>query len=384
MYSSVYSDYNDYNSEVLNTLSSTLETLESPTFSSCQTPVPENVPSIKLTSIPLTIALKIFTSRLEKVYRNIHVNSENKDVKLPDFIKKAISACDMYQALFQDDINNSQGVIGLVANLVEGFEVFDYEWENELSETKQKGTDKNIVFKAPLRKGKNKKRQIKWQMQGPLPIGKTKEAKGKEKEQLIEKPSLEKIRKEQIVSKDEKDFSLNDIYTEIFKPSISWADDVEEKFKINELRDDDQNESRSMINEREKHQDEVDLNDSKTERIQGEPVRDHQDNTTVTKFSPYLLKEHAKLIYEELVKEFDTRNKLYEVDKVPHISEKPTGRMKKIGQKKHRHELKLKRHEHSLHVGGLMNRKRNVNKMHVVKNNWEIVLIGIENATYLR
>jgi hypothetical protein len=329
--------------------SSTLEVPESSssTLSLCQTstpspfqsqsPVYEKEPSIKITLVPLTIVLKIFTRRLEKVYRNnnetIITSEDGKQrevVKLPDFINKANSACDMYQALFQDEIKNSQGNIGLVANWVEVFEVFEY----ELSEMKQKENYKSSLSEATLRKAKNKKLQIKQQMRD-LSFEKSagkKKAKGKEKEQPMVK-SQEKT--EQIPSKDEKDDFLNDIYKE--KP-ISWADDVEEKFKsINdEMEHQDENSS-----EKEQHQDESDLKDSEsseTERIQDEPG---QDNVTVAKPSPYLLKEHAKLIFEKLEKEFDTRNKLYEIDKVPHISAKPIGRMKKTGQKRRRHERKL-------------------------------------------
>ncbi|PKC73715.1 hypothetical protein RhiirA1_530188 [Rhizophagus irregularis] len=378
-------------------LASTLEISEpSSTLSLYQTSAPspfqssvyekdEKESTIKITSVPLTIVLKIFTRRLEKVYRNIHetnITSEGgkqrKVVKLPDFIRKANSACDMYQDLFQDDIKNSQGNIGLVSNLVEVFEVFEYEWKNEwkneLSETKQKENYKGIVSDATLRNAKNKKLQIKQQMHGPLlekSVGKKKETKGKEKEQLI---GESRMKPEQILSKDEKDDFMNDIYKE--KP-ISWADDVEEKFKsINELRDDE------IKYQDEYSNDEKDLNDSETSDIEHVKDESGQDNVTVEKISPYLLKEHAKLIYEELEKEFDTRSKLYEMDKVPHVSAKPTGKMKKTGQKRRRYEHKLKRHERSLCDGGLMNRKRNVNKTLKVMNRWKIVLKGIENGTW--
>lgn len=338
----------------LKVLPSTLEISEpSSTLSFYQTSTPspfqssvykndEKESTIKITLVPLTIVLKIFTRRLEKVYRNIHetiITSEggkqNKVVKLPDFIRKANSACDIYQNLFQDDVKNSQGNIGLVANWVEVLEVFEYEWKNEwkneLSETKQKENYKGIVSEATLRKAKNKKKlQIKQQMHGPL-LGKKKETKGKEKEQLIGKS---RMKSERILLKDEKDDLMNDIYKE--KP-ISWADDVEEKFKsINELRDDE-----IKYQDEQQHQDETDLNDSETSEIEHVKDEPGQDNVTVAKFSPYLLKEHAKLIYEELEKEFDTRSKLYEMDKVPHISAKPTGKMKKTGQKRRRYEHKM-------------------------------------------
>ncbi|CAG8454948.1 3003_t:CDS:2 [Rhizophagus irregularis] len=343
----------------LKVLASTLEISEpSSTLSLYQTSAPspfqssvyekdEKESTIKITSVPLTIVLKIFTRRLEKVYRNIHetnITSEGgkqrKVVKLPDFIRKANSACDMYQDLFQDDIKNSQG----------------------------------IVSDATLRNAKNKKLQIKQQMHGPLlekSVGKKKETKGKEKEHLI---GESRMKPEQILSKDEKDDFMNDIYKE--KP-ISWADDVEEKFKsINELRDDE------IKYQDEYSNDEKDLNDSETSDIEHVKDESGQDNVTVEKISPYLLKEHAKLIYEELEKEFDTRSKLYEMDKVPHVSAKPTGKMKKTGQKRRRYEHKLKRHERSLCDGGLMNRKRNVNKTLKVMNRWKIVLKGIENGTW--
>src|SRR2546429_5339073 len=120
---------------------STLEILAS-TPSSYKPSVYKKDPSIKMIFIPLNIALKIFTRRLEKEFRNynhaqhqdetIDVSEDDKQRKvhiknLPDLITKANSACDMYQDLFQNDIKNSQGNVGLFAHWIE---VFEYEWKN--------------------------------------------------------------------------------------------------------------------------------------------------------------------------------------------------------------------------------------------------------------
>ena len=147
--------------------------------------VNEKDSSFKTTLIPLNIALKIFTRRLEREFRNYNyiqkqdetfiISEDGKQrkvhIKLPKLIRKANSACDMYQDLFQDEVKNSQGNFGLFAHWIK---VYEYEWKDELDEMRQKEIYKGTV---PLR---NKQRQIKWQMQGPLPeefIDKKKKAK---------------------------------------------------------------------------------------------------------------------------------------------------------------------------------------------------------------
>ncbi|CAG8542944.1 9357_t:CDS:2, partial [Dentiscutata heterogama] len=437
-------------------------------------------------TIPLTVAIKIFTKTLENRCNEIF-NSKDHPLNL---INNAKSACDRYNFLFHSDIKCSQGICGISGHWIIGNKE---EWRNELDEMRQKEIQENAL-KILQNKPAGKKRN-KWMQQGPLgnnqPILTKKKGKQEAEDAEIEQQKKQEnkiswaddaeiafgdVGPQQTlnfnpISKDIKLMSENTILesqgfnvsghetkdqTEKMSKNgegenlfdmISFGDkqqsddfidnlsignselkesrkndrementdeenvrtrdlgiaktsnDVEENMKTPDIGfvkmsdDNDENIRTSDIKTSDKNIRAPDARfiPQKTSRISPVQPQDtyherkskekshSQEDADATTVSEYLLK-YSKVIYNALLAELESRQFLYEIDKKPRMSECPTGRRKKRGQKKRKYENKLWRHSVLVKDEGLAVRRNNVERLRKVVVAWGTVVCDVENS----
>ncbi|RIB28030.1 hypothetical protein C2G38_1617998 [Gigaspora rosea] len=349
----------------------------------------------KPVTIPLTVAIKIFTKTLEnRCIKNLS----------SDLINNAKSACDRYNFLVHSDIKYSQGVWGITGHWII---VNNEEWRNELDEMRQKEIQDNalnIFQKKPARK-----KQSKWMQQGPLENKQSILAKKKGKQEVEHvKIEQQKNKENKISWADDAEITFQDggpLQTLNFDPSIIFENQgfdemskqgegenlsgrtsyIDNEREIGDKKLDnfignlsignvELKESRNNDKEMEKTDEEenmktsvmgsVEMCDDDKEDIRTSDIetsdenittldtglipqkqfqdaynerkpeeKSHlQDDSDATTVSKFLLK-YSKVIYNALLAEHESRQFLYEMDKKSRVSECPTGREKKAWSK---------------------------------------------------
>ncbi|CAG8756945.1 17257_t:CDS:2, partial [Cetraspora pellucida] len=342
---------------------------------------PDLKPPLESVAIPLTAAMRIFTKKLENRCTEI----KHKDLP-SNLVTNAKSACDRYNFLVHNDIKDSQGICGIVDHWIIGS---DKEWRNELDEIRQKEIEENTL-KIPQNKQARKK-QNKW-IQGPLESRVERPMYTKRKsEQEVEHVEIEEQQKKQenkISWADDAEIVFGDVEPQQTVDSLNIGN-VESKESIrNNKRVDEMNDEQDIRalgaklkqtgdNDEENRQardlEFAEMNDDDNEedlltpnvetsdkdvQIPSEGKNHSQDDVNASTVSEYLLK-YVKVIYNALLTELESRQLLYEIDQKPRVSECPTGREKKRGQKKRKYENKLLRHSILIKSEGLAIRRNN-------------------------
>lgn len=402
----------------------------------------------KTVTIPLTVAMKIFTKTLEN--RCIEVFKDKK------IFHNAKSASDRYNFLVHSDIKYSQGIWGITGHWIIGK---NKEWRNELDEMRQKEIQENalnILQNKPARKKQNR-----WMQQGSLEYKKSilTKKKGKQEAEHVE-IKQQKNQEKKFSWADDAEITFQDAepqQTLNFDPSIVFENQgfdemskqgegenlsgrtsyIDNEREIGDKQPDDfignlnignveSKESRNNDKEMEKTDEEenmktsdmrsVEMSDDDKEDIRTSDIETSDENIRTldaglipqktSRMSPvqfqdayhecrpeekshlqdvadakavakFLLK-YSKVIYNALLAEHESRQFLYEMDKKSRVSECPTGREKKRGQKKRKYEKKLWKHSVLLKDEGLAVRRNNVKKLRKVVVSWGAVVCDVE------
>ncbi|CAG8558262.1 14433_t:CDS:2 [Acaulospora morrowiae] len=134
-----------------------------PTLNHLKNSLPDqHGPSPGTLFIRLSVALEIFTKRLEELFFNSDRQRQNQTstkgfFDYPDFVIHARSACDMYNSLFKKEIGNCHDCLGVIDHWVVGVED---EWKKGLNEIK---TESYLMPKFLLREPTRETRHVKWQ-----------------------------------------------------------------------------------------------------------------------------------------------------------------------------------------------------------------------------
>ncbi|CAG8556354.1 4082_t:CDS:1 [Racocetra fulgida] len=347
-------------------------------------------------TIPLTVAMKIFKKKLE----NRCIEIKHKDIP-SNLVKNAKSACDRYNFLVHNDIKDSQGICGITGHWIIGS---NKEWRNELNEIQQKEIQENtlkIPQYKPAKKKQNKwihQGSLESKVERPLFA----KRKG---EQEVEHEEVKKKQKNQMSWADDAEIAFGDVEPQqalnsdsILKDSIDnlsignveskesikngkgmegmndeqeiraldtklkklsaenmqirdteFADDDDEDIPTPDIETSDKDVEFAKMNDDDDEEDILTLDIETSDKdvqapdagliLKGKNYSQDNDANATTD-SEFLLK-YAKVIYNALLAELESRQLLYEIDEKPRVSECPTGREKKRGQKRRKYENKL-------------------------------------------